>query len=1279
MSRLILEGDLISNFGDLLPIPYIDMITINDYVNSATGIRGYKFDVEFSMLFTLPEHDPNLPTAEIDLVRAILDKINISLMFTKSSPDYFTSTPLASEGFSNEVLRRRARDSANLMQHLENTTGANFRVLEDPLDELSLVKHDPSVLADLFIMQDVVSPGISYDIINVTGENFERNLNSGRFTYLYDKKGRKFIKIKAKTVHELTVDQTLSEDDYSITETMTIPVTNPTINLLAFTSMHTLDEITALKLKNNEQYTMFFSDVAYEEILRGGKVKNQTSESFFDDNREVYPDTPFESLNGRFYKADTTTHKDVYSKFNNLLDSYISILPNVPADVEGADPELVGSVEVIQYALENYKDKIDLLPQINKARKQIINRSIGTRSGALFSDMATMLGRVDSIVQRATPLTKKLTINAKIIDRREMVLGDRPLPEPVTLTEVKADDMIGFQYGRTILFTSDEYSTFNIYDYIDQSTFAGFDIGDGLVGPFGTPRQVYDQEEGAYGVFTGKYDGTIQSINYNEQGQIVILITDPLTGGYNEVVFPDYAGYFDETFAAKKEYNQTNGFVTVDWQTLLIDHSVLSTLVDVRKFVQAFGLGPIKKYFVPHKAILRKNLPIYTGEGYPTLDLDAPVLRAQTYERTMSRVPFDGTTEIPAGALIPVYSPGTVGDGVMNNTIEYGPETSALLQPEDISLDGATIFSYMTERNVSFLPFLQNLDAATGGTGIEAALEGAGIDYTDLLTDAQEARLDHRLMYFEFQNFDSMSTYMDYDKPVMDFYKFEFTVLDFTKSSLVDVIKHYYFIHFALKNYLEDAGQECSYNTIDGVFNDFFAEEMRAAFSTNPAAAPWIFCPVVYIRHIDFLTNKYGGEQNRMLIAAREIIQKISPETGTLENLRAFYQNFIGLYTGYYAPGTTIGNALSLLGPHDDSEDDYAYHYGVELEVKSAWNVQENYSSQNENERDQFLSLINEKRYEYETISELYRREIANQLSLNEQSMRRHFQERDAKYAEKMRYEVEMTALKDDELGYGCYYCMWWDAWDHRITFGGKGPQPGLEISSMVRTATNEFGYVYADGVADHKYGYYWIGPHNDDQVFERYPIETYGPPTEYACFPKDIEISDVHPKVAKCRYLKTAYMLSQGNYDYMDPDHALSALDEDRARSLTIESPHGDYTVNAFGAWTNGTQIGPFDVGYHTYTRDYATNLETQRLLLDPHSDASARMANQADKEYEVKRQIPGFESIYYYRDWAEWLADYREGGEANLSEPYSMNEQDRAVATFLFGHARFSGIERD
>ena len=1243
MSRLIYEGDLNKNFGEYYPTPYIDKVEVRRWT-SDHGRPGYQFDVEVSFLFTVPEYDPAIPTRDIDFIKEILDRVNVNLMFTKSKPGYYDQIKTFAE-YSDPS--RLVKTNARLAEY-QDLTGIDYSKAEDPMDELSLLLYDPSILP-IFIKSEApyfgegtsddesldsteYSAGLGYDLIPVSTEDFIRAVDTGQVVAMYDKTGRKILKIKVAVSHNLLVAVKDVTSWY-------VEVPNPNINLLAFSSMLTKEEILSSGLRTNSAMKLMFGDVAYEKILEAGSIASQLEESFFDDNEEVYIDIPLQALNNSYHKADTTTHQDIYDKFTELIQRYISIIPGTPEDAESNDPELIGSIDVIQYNLQTYKDKVDLLKQINNARKMIINRSSGTRTGALFKDMAIMLGRANDVVMRGTPLTKKLTVNAKVIDMRASLLGSVELPTP---TPTPDDELFQFQYGRTIVWSNETSARFKISDYIDRTSFGGMDIGSRLLDATNWYADAHsdwatDRGDGRMEAALASGLGEVE-IRYTADGYVEIHYTDPVTGDDAIIKVPAYQGAFDEIYGAREEYNVTFGYTIFDWQTALINNSTLANLVNVQRFIDHFGMELVQRYFIPAKYEIVKYKPMPIIEGTDSAP-PAPVL----FEGPETALTFSKQLATTSFTTVPIYSPEVESTG----EITRSSTLSLLSNPESFEIpSGAQIKNYSTERNVSLLPQMP--------TGATATTSATGIMPNPMAAEAYaQTALDHKLFYIEFQNIDQMATLMDYTAATVDYYKAKFEIWDYTKSALVDLIKHYYYLHLGLKHYLEDASLACSYNNVDGVFNDFFAESMQREFITNPAGAPWIFCAATYIKHVDFLTNKYNNDEAQMLLAAREIIQRISPQTGTLDQLKAFYQNFIDLYVSYYSPSSTIGRALSLLGPHDDSEDDYAFHHGVHRTYTSDIRTEINFSNQDESGRDTFLNAITTARQQYENASSAYASAIDTIVGVSKADMRRKFDARIDALERKIKYEIDLMAHGGGSeyglpAGFGCKYAWWWDGWKDKVPFGDFTRPPAGTDPYGSDAGTNEFGKIDATSYGG-TYGYVIVDPYNVDEVVDVYDVRTHGEPTVFMNFRKDEEHALGPPR---CRYVKRAYRARAGDFRF-DDEHRMEWYG--MSSYAAIGTAEG-WEFNKFGGY-HGTAEKPQVYHEYSYTnREDADIAELRTLILKQYEGEGD---GDGSAYYHYLRRMPGHELLFNYDTYEQWLAA-SEAGTARLGYDYENPYED-------------------
>ena len=157
----------------------------------------------------------------------------------------------------------------------------------------------------------------------------------------------------------------------------------------------------------------------------------------------------------------------------------------------------------------------------------------------------------------------------------------------------------------------------------------------------------------------------------------------------------------------------------------------------------------------------------------------------------------------------------------------------------------------------------------------------------------------YRLIAFEFQDFEisiySISSSQSYrfnvfiDDNTLDFYKM--LVEQFEENIKL------------LKEYLSFAEEFCSYNNIDDRFNDFFTKAVTE-FYVQKGSKPWQLVPKLYAIHADLIRDKFSGVRSFIAKFAEEQAILISPENGTLEQLRNFTETVEGFYNKYYSYDT---------------------------------------------------------------------------------------------------------------------------------------------------------------------------------------------------------------------------------------------------------------------------------------------------------------------------------------------------------------------------------------
>ena len=117
-----------------------------------------------------------------------------------------------------------------------------------------------------------------------------------------------------------------------------------------------------------------------------------------------------------------------------------------------------------------------------------------------------------------------------------------------------------------------------------------------------------------------------------------------------------------------------------------------------------------------------------------------------------------------------------------------------------------------------------------------------------------------------------------------------------------------------IENYYNYASDFCSYNNIDGRFNDFFLQNIRNQFDEP---YPWVEAPFYYYAFLQMMIASINEDGTRrrdgtlldlesIRQASIELKDLISPETGNLEDLKIFYENLKSLVENYFTQGSGL-------------------------------------------------------------------------------------------------------------------------------------------------------------------------------------------------------------------------------------------------------------------------------------------------------------------------------------------------------------------------------------
>lgn len=298
-------------------------------------------------------------------------------------------------------------------------------------------------------------------------------------------------------------------------------------------------------------------------------------------------------------------------------------------------------------------------------------------------------------------------------------------------------------------------------------------------------------------------------------------------------------------------YGVNYGFFFFDYDKALTYLAQAASVINIGKIRQLWGEDIFNLNFKLDKVTLSRH----TNEADIPGDLGNHVYMTMT-------APYSYTSGYPilsSRGMEHIY----YGDdeAVGYQEVSASPALSLTAGPADET--------YCTAR--SFLT-LRNFDTATG--------DGVGLD-------------GYRLMCFEFQDIMGKE-FIDMSVGTGDvigdlFYEYTATVTieDTTLEAVVALLEVFDDFVSEFNEYYQVANEACSYNMMDGVFNDFFINDMAEKYP-DLSSAPWVRVATVYYLYRDLLDDIFNGDINLIMLNAKIIADSISPSNGTLEQLEAF-------------------------------------------------------------------------------------------------------------------------------------------------------------------------------------------------------------------------------------------------------------------------------------------------------------------------------------------------------------------------------------------------------
>jgi len=322
--------------------------------------------------------------------------------------------------------------------------------------------------------------------------------------------------------------------------------------------------------------------------------------------------------------------------------------------------------------------------------------------------------------------------------------------------------------------------------------------------------------------------------------------------------------FYNEEFIYNPFMDRTRRFLSPDRDQLCYNHTFFlfdyeKALYKTSNISQIFNVDEVNMYFGNN--CLAPYFQFYVV----------------TYERLSTFMTWGGGTTTACAI-----------DATFNN-IEYNTDSSP-----DLSL----ALNVQQSSNITTLHELTTL--RKGNVFVESG--GSATERLDTLIaqrnfDTIESIGEYKLACFEVGDLQ-----MRLDTPTA--YKFKVDIKDYTVNFVIDkIIRPARAALAGIEDYYDLASDFCSYNDLDGKFNDFFVDSIGERYAAS-AKPPWELAPIWYNILSNLLTKNNIEDTSATLIDSIQMqVITISPFTGNLNNIERFIQIYKSLLSNFEEGG----------------------------------------------------------------------------------------------------------------------------------------------------------------------------------------------------------------------------------------------------------------------------------------------------------------------------------------------------------------------------------------
>lgn len=643
-------------------------------------------------------------------------------------------------------------------------------------------------------------------------------------------------------------------------------------------------------------FNNYFGGISYENILKYGKYDDSYNEIFvLSENDTPYDGLPIQALNGKYYAEEPVSRDVIFGSMNKLIADYKNQYTK--------DMDLQQHIKNLQYVLVTYKESVGLFAELKRFQKTFTHKSQATASGRFYAEVVDGLTQFSKKVMVQKEVRKKLIMNTTVMDLRPAKFLSaeetyRPYDPDITYETGLMDDGGVKHTGDVPLqaaIVSDDYIPRKWMVASRRTKPTSVSPAEGASDESAARMSEWDEIYNDYlGESTGDGPSDLQKYTSAE------LFTE------NEFYNDPRADLLDKNtgFERNKYANllcENSGYFFFDWEKALRTQSNISKVVKLSKLHRFLGLTCPYEYFKVKTVRMIRNELEYESQDAEGNDSTVKMYYAQN-KMTMSDAAYPKSMANEYSVYSNSDEDGNPTD--LEESFQYGIPEALILDDDE---------NYRLQSCVKFVNF--DVAASNYNKRLEGWGEFSPYGLDRALEIGQGIRDGYRLMCFRYRDFmdDDIAFYNTKDITAFDErnlkiaaennreepysqYVIEVTVEDLTlKFYTEQLYMLLYNAYTDLVGYYEYAAELCSYNNITNQFNEFFVDAVNEKY-LNAEDKPWIKASYIITacRQIFFSSFEALGsetEQN-IITAALELVNRMGPERGTLDNLRTFTKEY---------------------------------------------------------------------------------------------------------------------------------------------------------------------------------------------------------------------------------------------------------------------------------------------------------------------------------------------------------------------------------------------------